>query len=104
MAPGSSVQNSRLTSILTRGLAVRFALEKSSGAATKRDGSWRTDRNCSWPEPAVAADSPAAITLAKVSDIAAARNAFQSRCLSASRQGGGCCCTKTSLHDLMILT
>jgi hypothetical protein len=46
-----------------------------------------TDRNCSGPEPAAVADSPAAVTLAKVSDIAAARNAFQSCCLYASRQG-----------------
>src|SRR5215510_13054185 len=102
MTPGSSVQNSRLTSILRRGLAARLWLENSSDAATKRDGSWRIDRNCSGPEPAAAADSPAAVTLAKVSDIAAARNALQSRCRSARRQGGGCC-TKTSLHDPMIL-
>src|SRR5215510_10617012 len=101
MTPGSSVQNSRLTSILRRGLAVRLWLENSSDAATKRDGSWRTDRNCSWPEPAVAVDSPAAVTPAKVSDIAAARNAFQSCRLYASRQGANCC-TKTSLHDPMI--
>ena|SRR5262245_12222358 len=101
MTPGSSVQNTRLTSILRRGLAVRLWLENSSDAATKRDGSWRTDRNCSWPEPAVAADNPAAVTPAKVNDIAAARNAFQSCRRYASRQGGGCC-TKTSLHDPMI--
>jgi hypothetical protein len=75
----------------------------SSDAATTPDGSWRTDRACSGPEPAAAADSPAAVTLAKASDIAAARNAFQSCCLSASRQGGGCR-MKTSLHDPMILT
>src|SRR5215510_16174544 len=102
MTPGSSAQNCRLTSILRRGLAVRLWLENSSDAATKRDGSWRTDRNCSGPEPAAAADNPAAVTLAKVSDIAAARNAFQSCCPYASRQGGDCGCTKTSLHDPMI--
>src|SRR5262245_42601729 len=101
MTPGSSVQNCRLTSILRRGLAVRLWLENSSDAATKRDGSWRTVRSCSWPEPAAAAESPAAVTLAKVSNIAAARNAFQSCCLYASRQGANCC-TKTSLHDPMI--
>src|SRR5262245_52268695 len=101
MTPGSSVQNCRLTSILRRGLAVRLWLENSSDAATKRDGSWRTDRNCSGPGPAAAADSPAAVTLAKVNDIAAARNAFQSCCRSASRQGANCR-TKTSLHDPMI--
>src|SRR5262245_51234911 len=101
MTPGSSVQNTRLTSILRRGLAVRLWLENSSDAATKRDGSWRTDRNCSGPGPAAAADSPAAVTLAKVNDIAAARNAFQSCCRSASRQGANCR-TKTSLHDPMI--
>src|SRR5262245_929216 len=101
MTPGSSVQNSRLTSILRRGLAARLWLENSSDAATKRDGSWRIDRNCSGPEPAAAADSPAAVTRAKVTAIAAARNACQPCCLYSSRQGANCC-TKTSLHDPMI--